>query len=66
MSRPVTIFEALDELGHDEDFEPRAAGEPTAARAGTKAKLEVLAERVRRGEDLWHPGDGTGEELGLN
>ncbi len=53
------VFEAILECGHDEDFVPQATGDfhPTDAPAGSKAKLEVLAERVRRGLPLWHPED---------
>lgn len=53
------VFEAILECGHDEDFAPQATEEfkPTDAPAGSRAKLEVLADRVRRGLPLWHPND---------
>jgi hypothetical protein len=53
------VFEAILESGHDEDFVPVATEQfrATDAPAGSREKLEVLAERVRRGEPLWHPGD---------
>ena len=53
------VFEAILECGHDEDFVPVATDEflPTGAPAGSRQKLDVLAERVRRGEPLWHPED---------
>ncbi len=53
------VFEAILECGHDEDFVPVASVEfvPTDAPAGSKSKLEVMAERVRRGMPLWHPDD---------
>lgn len=58
--RPVkNVFEAILKYGHDEDFVPstshdfRSTDEP----AGSKRKLDVLAERVLRGEPLWHPED---------
>jgi len=53
------VFEAILECGHDEDFTPVDCEEflPTDAPAGSKAKLEVLAERIRRGFPLWHPED---------
>lgn len=35
---------------------------PTQAAPGTPAKLEVMAERARRGERLWHPDDATVED----
>jgi hypothetical protein len=53
------VFEAILECGHDEDFAPNNCEDftPTDAPAGSKAKLEVLAERIRRGFPLWHPED---------
>jgi hypothetical protein len=53
------VFEAILQYGHDEDFVPQEGDEfsATAAPAGSREKLEVLAERVRRGEPLWHPED---------
>jgi hypothetical protein len=53
------VFEAILECGHDEDFAPVATGDfaATDAPAGSRAKLDVLAERVLRGEPLWHPDD---------
>lgn len=53
------VFEAILECGHDEDFAPVQCEDftPTDAPAGSKAKLEVLAERIRRGFPLWHPED---------
>lgn len=35
---------------------------PTEHLPGTKGKVQVLMERARRGEDLWHPEDATGLE----
>jgi len=55
------VFEAIQEFGNDEDFTPVETEEfvPTDAPAGSKKKLEVLAERVRKGLPLWHPLDRT-------
>ena len=43
------------------NFEPDAAGDDhfdsTEALPGSKEKLDVLAERVRRGLPLWHHED---------
>lgn len=43
------------------DFEPEDVSgdhfEPTQALPGSERKLEVLAERVRRGLPLWHHSD---------
>lgn len=53
------VFEAILTYGHDEDFVPFAGGEfhETQAPAGSREKLDVLAERVLRGEPLWHEED---------
>jgi len=54
-----TVFDAILECGHDEDFTPAVSEEfqPTEAPAGSREKLHVLADRVRRGLPLWHPMD---------
>ena len=59
MRQMRNVFEAILKYGHDEDFVPRVDNEfeSTNAPAGSKQKLEVLAERVLRGEPLWHPED---------
>ena len=53
------VFEAILECGHDEDFVPNRSDEfcATEAPAGSKAKLDILAERVMSGTPLWHPED---------
>ncbi|MDR0522151.1 MAG: hypothetical protein LBH00_09910 [Planctomycetaceae bacterium] len=53
------IFDILHDVGHDEEFVPIVTEDfrPTDAPAGSPAKLEVLAERLRRGMPLWHPED---------
>ncbi len=53
------VFEAILECGHDEDFVPDDGDHfvPTEAPAGSKQKLDVLAQRVLQGTPLWHPED---------
>ena len=53
------VFEAILECGHDEDFSPVETDEfrSTDAAAGSRAKLDVLAERIRKGLPMWHPDD---------
>jgi hypothetical protein len=53
------VFEAILECGHDEDFSPVPSDDfvGTDSPAGSRAKIDILAERVRRGEPLWHPED---------
>ena len=47
--------------GHDENFEPQSTPEfaPTTAPAGSRQKIDILAERIQRGMPLWHPEDST-------
>jgi hypothetical protein len=53
------VFEAILECGHDEDFDPVESNEfqATDAPAGSRAKIDTLAERVLRGQPLWHASD---------
>jgi hypothetical protein len=53
------VFEAILKYGHDEDFAPRFDRDfgSTQAPAGSREKLEVMAERVRMGQPLWHESD---------
>jgi hypothetical protein len=44
---------------HTEDFIP------TSAPAGSKQKIDILAERIQRGMPLWHPEDSTDTTAGL-
>ena len=59
MSRSRNVFEAILTYGPDEDFVPHAGVDysATEAPAGSSAKINVLADRVLRGEPLWHPDD---------
>lgn len=53
------VFEAILECGHDEDFMPEETDEfdATDAPAGSRAKIDILAERVMLGQPLWHSHD---------
>ncbi len=57
--KPQTVLEAIRMKLWD--FEPTPSGqddfEACASMPGTTAKLSILADRVRRGLPLWHPGD---------
>jgi hypothetical protein len=57
---PTSVLEAI-KLGLW-DFEPQEETlqehfQATGAMPGTPDKLDVLAERVRLGQPLWHPAD---------
>ena len=59
MRQMRNVFEAILKYGHDEDFSPSTDNNffSTEAPAGTREKLDVMADRVLRGEPLWHPED---------
>jgi len=46
-----------DEICADQYYLPMAECEPTDDQPGTVGKLAVLADRVLRGEPLWHDDD---------
>lgn len=56
---PKSVLDAIREGNWD--FEPQWNDQPdfdgTDALPGTRAKLIVLAERLRQGLPLWHPDD---------
>ena len=59
MADVTNVFEAILKYGHDEDFAPKE-GEgfsSTEYPAGSRLKLDVMAERVRSGQPLWHKDD---------
>ena len=60
------VFEAILKYGHDEDFAPVTGDDfaGTQAPAGSRKKLDVMAERIRCGEPLWH-GDDRADYSGL-
>ena len=54
------VFEAILQCGHDEDFSPADESPEfrrTDAPAGSRAKIDMLAERMFKGVPLWHPED---------
>ncbi|MGA2067199.1 MAG: hypothetical protein ABSG86_19665 [Thermoguttaceae bacterium] len=55
----ANVFEAILRCGHDEDFIPDETEEfvRTDAPAGSRAKIDILAQRVLEGLPLWHPED---------
>ncbi|MCS5616847.1 MAG: hypothetical protein O3C39_11895 [Planctomycetota bacterium] len=61
MARIRNVFEIIDLYGHDENFEPQCTDDfsPTKAPAGSREKIDILADRIQRGMPLWHPEDST-------
>lgn len=55
------IFLFILKNGSDEGFVPQVTDRfcPTDAAPGSRAKVEVLAQRLRDGFPLWHPEDRT-------
>jgi len=62
MARIRNVFEIIELYGHDENFEPQPTAEftPTCAPAGSRQKIDILADRIQRGMPLWHPEDAAG------
>ena len=60
------VFEAILKYGHDGDFAPQRdkSFSKTQAPAGSREKLEVMAERIRQGYPLWH-GEDRADYAGL-
>jgi hypothetical protein len=57
---PTSVLEAI-KLGlwdfEPQEETPQESFQATRAMPGTIDKLDVLAERVRLGQPLWHPAD---------
>ena len=63
-SSPKTVFQAILQYGHDEDFQALASPEfrPTSAIPGSPEKVDTLRRRVETGQPLWHEGDACDYE----
>ncbi len=59
MRQTKNVFEAILKYGHDEDFNPVETDEfsKTDAPAGSREKIDILAERIAKGLPLWHEED---------
>ena len=53
----TSIHEHVEWYGDEGGFHPHGVDEPTEECPGTQRKLEVLRERVDRGQGLWQPED---------
>ncbi len=56
---PHSVLDAI-KMGiwdYEPDEQTSTEYEPTGAMPGTAEKLEVLSQRVRMGQPLWHPND---------
>lgn len=46
------------QIASERDYQPdRPASSPTTARPGSDHKVLVIAQRLKRREELWHPED---------
>jgi hypothetical protein len=59
MRKHRNVFETILQFGHDEGFAPVETDEfsCTDAPAGSREKIETLAQRIQQGVPLWHPED---------
>lgn len=53
----MNVFQYIRRQHTCQGYEPPRTGEPTSAPPGSRAKFRILAERVLRGETLFHPDD---------
>ena len=56
-STPGQFRNSLEATQNGFNFIPSTFPEPTDASPGSLKKLNVLAERLRNGVELWHPLD---------
>lgn len=54
-----SIYDAIRRVGHDEDFVPVDAAEPTRLQPGTQERIDLMRRRAESGESLWHDEDLT-------
>ncbi len=66
MRQVRNVFETILKYGHDEDFAPHAGDDfqATDAPAGSREKIDILAQRIEQGMPLWH-GDDRRDYSGL-
>jgi hypothetical protein len=59
MRKHRNVFETILQYGHDEGFAPVENDEfvPTDAPAGSRAKIDAMAQRIQMGLPMWHPED---------
>ena len=59
MRETRNVFEEILKMGHDEEFVPTRTKDflQTDAAAGSREKIEVMAQRALRGEPIMHEED---------
>lgn len=58
----MNLHEFVETNRHDRGFTPSPCVEPTSARPGTPAKIQVLQQRIDLGQELFHPLDPQDHE----
>ena len=56
----INLFETIQHVQHDLDFEPYEECIPTGAPPGSLEKIQVMCERLAKGQDMHHPNDANG------
>ncbi|MDM4014619.1 hypothetical protein [Roseiconus lacunae] len=54
---PANVLEHIALFGSDLSYHPRKTPVPTDHEPGTLHRVEIYAQRLAAGEDLWHPDD---------
>jgi hypothetical protein len=57
LHEPDDLLDYIDEWNTDDGFEATIIPEPTQHEPGSPGKVEVLAERLRLGHQLWNEKD---------
>jgi hypothetical protein len=57
LASPKNLQEHVSASGKDDGFEPQKCCSPTRHAPGTWEKVEVLAQRLRDCQPLWHDSD---------
>ena len=58
IARPkINLFQTIEYVQHDLDFEPYEECQPTGAFPGSLEKIQVMCERLAKGQDMHHPDD---------
>lgn len=57
LNQPIDLPGYLEEWNTDNGFEATELPEPTTYTPGSWDKVEILAQRLAKGQQLWHPDD---------
>jgi hypothetical protein len=57
LEQPGNVYEHIRKHGDDEEFIPQPCQKPSRKIPGTPERIQLYAERLINGEELWHPED---------